>query len=121
MPLGTPTLLGVPYDASSSYRRGPAAAPAVIRAALHSPAGNPWTETHVDLGRPGALADAGDLALPPGDPARSRAAIEAGVARVLAGGGRPIILGGDHSITYPVLRALRPRHRRLAVLHIDAH
>lgn len=116
---GTPTLLGVPFDAASSFRRGAAAAPPMIRAALLSSAGNSWTEGLVDLGVPGALADAGDLALPEGPEARR--AIEQGVADVLAGGARPIILGGDHSITYPVLRAVRRRNPRLSVLHVDAH
>ena len=73
----------------------------------------------MDLGVPGALADAGDLALPEGPEARRK--IEQGVSDVLVGGGRPILLGGDHSITYPVLRAIRRRHPRLSVLHVDAH
>jgi len=114
-----PTLLGVPFDAASSYRRGPAAAPTAIRAALTSPGGNTWTEGLVDLSAVGAFTDAGDLRLSEGPEAR--AAIEAGVAHVLASGGLPIVLGGDHSITYPVLRAMRPRHPHLSVLHIDAH
>lgn len=114
-----PTLLGVPFDAASSFRRGPAAAPPAIRAALASPAGNSWTEGLVDLGAAGALADVGDLTLPA--TAEARAEIEAAVARVLASGGAPIVLGGDHSITYPVLRAMRPRYPRLSVLHVDAH
>jgi len=117
--LGTPTLLGVPFDAASSFRRGAAAAPSTIRAALTSSAGNSWTEGLMDLGIPGALADAGDLELPEGPEARRL--IERGVNDVLAGGGRPIVLGGDHSITYPVLRAVRRRHPRLSVLHVDAH
>jgi len=116
---GTPTLLGAPFDAASSFRRGAAAAPPTIRAALFSPAGNSWTEGLVDLGIPRALADAGDLVLPEGPEARRE--IERGVSDVLVGGGRPIVLGGDHSITYPVLRAVRRRHPRLSVLHVDAH
>src|SRR2546429_3405105 len=59
----TPTLIGLPYDASSSFLRGAAAAPPVIRQALHSPAGNPWTETGVDIGGDGAPADMGDAPL----------------------------------------------------------
>lgn len=114
-----PTLLGVPFDAASSFRRGSAAAPPVIRAALHSPAGNAWTEGLVDLEAPGGLADAGDLTL--SDDSLARTQIETGVAAVLATGGKPIVLGGDHSITYPVLRAVRQRHPHLSVLHIDAH
>ena len=117
--IGAPTLLGVPFDAASSFRRGAAGGPAAIRGALASPAGNSWTEGLVDLGVAGALVDAGDVALPDVTSARTR--IEAGVAAVLAAGGRPIVLGGDHSITYPVLRAVRQRHPHLSVLHIDAH
>jgi agmatinase len=116
---GIPTLIGVPYDEASSFRRGAAAGPAAIREALMSPAGNPWTEGMVDLGAPGALADAGDIA---GLVALTAGGlIERGVASVVASGARPIVLGGDHSITYPVLRALRPHHEHLSVLHIDAH
>ena len=112
-----PTLLGLPYDASSSFLRGAAAGPAAIRAALFSPASNGWSEEGVEVVP--ALADAGDLALPPD--ASSRARIEEGVARILLEGAAPIALGGDHSVTYPVLRALGPRHPVLTILHIDAH
>lgn len=117
---GTPTLLGLPYDASSSFRRGSAAAPPVIRQALGSPAGNPWTETGVDLGQPGALADRGDVVLDVA-PAEARSRIEQAVRALLESGGRPILLGGDHSITYPIVRAMRSVHSHLSVLHIDAH
>ncbi len=121
MSTNTPTLLGIPYDASSSFRLGAAAAPPRIRAALQSPAGNSWTEGLHDLGAPGALADAGDLELPETSGGEVRRLIEDGVARVLAGGGLPIVLGGDHSITYPVLRAMRRSHPSLSILHLDAH
>jgi len=68
---------------------------------------------------PELLADAGDLDLPE-DPAAARDAIESGVARVLASGSKPVILGGDHSITYPVLCAFKDRGP-LTILHFDAH
>ena len=117
--VGRPTLLGLPYDGSSSFRKGTAAAPPLIRQALHSPAGNAWTETGVDLGREGALGDAGDVPLTSGADARTK--IEAAVRTLLESGGRPIVLGGDHSITYPVIRAVRWFHPKLSVLHFDAH
>ena len=79
----TPTLLGLPYDASSSFLRGPAEAPPLIRKELWSEATNPWSEALIDLSAPGALADAGDLELPASPEARQR--IEAGVERVQAG------------------------------------
>jgi arginase len=111
-------LLGVPYDASSSFLRGSARAPASIREALSSPAGNSASETLVDISAAGVLIDAGDIT--PGD-TNPRDEIERGVHRVLDGGARPILLGGDHSITYPGVRAVSRRFPRLTVLHVDAH
>jgi arginase len=114
-----PTLIGMPYDASSSFQRGAALAPLVIREALHSPAGNPWAERLVRSVGGEVLIDAGDLALPP--TAEARTMIEAAV-RGLAGEALPFIaLGGDHSITYPILRGLRAGYRAITVLQIDAH
>lgn len=113
------SLLGLPYDASSSFQRGPALAPPLIRRALASPAGNLWTEAMTDLGAPGLLADAGDASIPEGPGARET--IEAAVARLLDRGVRPLLLGGDHSVTYPVLRALGARYPRLTVVQLDAH
>jgi agmatinase len=53
--------------------------------------------------------------------AEARAAIEEGIAKIVAGGGRPLALGGDHSVTYPILRGLNPSRAPLAILHVDAH
>ena len=106
-----PTLIGLPYDASSSFLRGTALAPPGIRAALWSPAGNPFSEALIDLSAPGAVADAGDLELGEGDDARAR--ITDGIDRLIAEGGRPIALGGDHSVTYPIVRAVRRSAPRL--------
>ncbi len=115
----TPTIIGLPYDASSSFLRGAAEAPPVIRAALRSLSSNEWSESLIDLGADGVLADAGDLDL--SDAATVLESIEHGVRAVIDGGGRPISLGGDHSVTYPVLRAIRRSHPKLTILHIDAH
>jgi len=112
-----PQLIGVPYDASSSFLRGSAAAPPLIRQALHSPAGNQFTERGADLSQ---LTDAGDLTLPD-DAANARVMIQAGIELSLKNGFAPIALGGDHSITYPIMRAIARVHPRVAILHIDAH
>jgi agmatinase len=114
-----PTLLGIPFDGASSFQRGAALAPAAIRAALHSPSSNSWNEDVVDA--VAELNDAGDLVFAPdGDPLTI---VESGVAALLGRGATPILLGGDHSITWPILRAVR-RHcdrDRLTILHLDAH
>ncbi|HUR94117.1 MAG TPA: agmatinase [Gemmatimonadales bacterium] len=115
----SPRLIGLPYDASSSYLRGAAEGPAAIRDALRSPSWNSWCEQFRDLSASPGLSDAGDLELPETAEARSR--IESGIATVIAGGHEPLALGGDHSVTYPVLRAVARSHRALTILHIDAH
>ena len=113
-------LLGVPWDASSSFARGAAAAPPLIRAALWSPSSNAWNERGDDVSSAAVLQDAGDLTLPE-DGATARQRIEAGVRARLDAGQVPIVLGGDHAITYPVLRAWRGRGPAPTVLHFDAH
>jgi arginase len=51
---GTPVILGIPFDANSSWLRGSAGAPPIIRVAFGSDSSNSWTETGVDLGVRGA-------------------------------------------------------------------
>jgi len=116
---GKPTLVGVRYDASSSFIRGAAHGPQAIRAALHSPASNGWSESGVDVLADGALADEGDLQ--PEDSAAARASIETTIRAVVARGRRPIMLGGDHSITYAAVRALATTFPDLSVVQFDAH
>jgi agmatinase len=111
-------LLGIPWDESSSYRRGAAAAPRRIREAFWCESSNTWGENDVPL-TPDTFFDAGDLAT--GTPLETRARIETAVGELLDRGLAPICLGGDHSVTYPILRAVGPRHPRLSILHFDAH
>jgi len=112
-----PQLIGIPYDASSSFLRGSAAAPPLIRQALHSPAGNAFTERGADLSR---LVDAGDLTLTD-NPGNARVTIQAATELSLSNGFQPIALGGDHSITYPIMRAIAQHRPSVTILHIDAH
>jgi agmatinase len=120
MPRPVASLLGVPWDASSSFQRGSAAAPPAIRSALWSPSSNTWNERGDDVSQAERLVDAGDLELPE-DGAEARHRIEAGVRQQLEAGRVPLVLGGDHSITYPVLRAWQGRGPAPTVLHFDAH
>ena len=116
--LGVPTLLGIPFDGQSSYLRGAGAAPPIIREALHCEASNNWTELGVNLGEAGAYEDAGDL---PFREEEAFAAIEAGVGALLERGKRPVLLGGDHSITFPILKAFGAHGIKPTIIHFDAH
>jgi arginase len=114
-----PTLVGIPYDGSSSFLRGPALAPPRIREALFSASANLYTECGLSLEGGPAWRDAGDLLL--SNPSSVRADVESGIARVIAEGGRPLALGGDHSVSYPILRAVASAYPDLTILHFDAH
>ena len=63
-------------------------------------------------------ADAGDLTFSDQD---AFAAIAAEVGALIAQGKRPVLLGGDHSITFPIVKAVARRHPELTVIHFDAH
>jgi agmatinase len=113
------SLLGLPTDEASSFARGAAEGPPTIRKAFHSDSSNLTTESGLDLGSDRNWHDLGDLALTGGE--ATRAEIEDAVARQLEQGVRALCLGGDHSVTLPVLRAHRRHHQRLTVVQIDAH
>src|SRR5262245_21040472 len=100
-------IIGFRYDASSSFERGAADGPPAIHDALWSSASNMWTESGIDLGD-GVLEDAGDRAFD--DAALARDGISSAIREILSRALIPIALGGDHSITYPIVRAVGERH-----------
>ena len=120
MPVEPISLLGIPLDANSSFLFGCEGAPESIRRALHSASGNASTEAAVDVTP--LLDDLGDVEIVNERGSRADAdAISAAVRAQLAEGRQLISLGGDHSVTYPILRAFRERYDDLTVVHIDAH
>ena len=116
---GAPVLIGVPLDLHSSYLRGPAQAPPLIREALHSDAWNKTTESRVALDVSGVFEDAGDLKDMEARDAFAR--IEQAIAAIVDAGKRPVSLGGDHSISYPILCAVGKRIPGITLVHFDAH
>ncbi|MEZ5043740.1 MAG: agmatinase [Saprospiraceae bacterium] len=112
---GSLAVVGIPFDAYSSYLRGCAAAPALIVEAYHSPSSNYYTELGYDLENDPAIAFVGDL------PISTYFDIEKGIKAIIDAGGRTIALGGDHSIAYPIIKAQAQRYPNLTILQLDAH
>jgi arginase len=112
-----PALLGIPFDANSSYLRGAADAPPLVREAFRCDSSNSSTESGIELGAESVL-DSGDLKLPADG---AFAAIESAVGDLLDHAQSPVCLGGDHSITHPILRAFGKRFADLTLVHFDAH
>ena len=112
-------MLGIPLDENSSYLKGAATGPQHIRTAFHSPSSNYCTESGHDLSKDNRWKDGGDMllsAMP-----RALMEIEQGIAAQLNIGNKVLSLGGDHSISYPVIKAFSRVYTNLNVLHIDAH
>ncbi|MEZ4454341.1 MAG: agmatinase [Nannocystaceae bacterium] len=113
-------ILGVPWDGSVTYQPGARFAPYEVRRV--SALVQPFHPRHrIDVFQALRTVDGGNVAVPPFDPRGARQAIQGEVERILALGARPFVVGGDHSVALPVMRALAARHGPLALVHIDAH
>ena len=113
-------ILGVPFDEKSSYLRGAAGGPRAIRQASTGKCYNEYTELGVNLAEETVLVDLGDVDTS-GDADKSFALTEKAVAGILDKGAVPVVLGGDHSITYPIIKAFAKKFKPLDILHFDAH
>jgi agmatinase len=113
------SLLGIPHDDNSSFLKGPSEAPPLIREKLFCDAYGEFSESGFEICSRERIVEQGDMRFDgTSDPWDL---IEEKVATVLESGDPLICLGGDHAITHPIMRGVRRHHRRLTILHIDAH
>ncbi|MFC2160352.1 agmatinase [Acidobacteriota bacterium] len=113
-------IIGIPYDDKSSYLKGPAKGPQAIREASTSKMINAWTELGVDLETEIKMSDLGDLDIQ-GPFLEVFSLIEEKIGDILSNDRVPVILGGDHSISYPVVKAFWRKYGCLDILDFDAH
>jgi agmatinase len=112
-------IVGAPTDDLVSDRPGARFGPRAIRAASCPP--GPHLEAKVDAMTVLKMVDYGDAPVVPADPARSHEAIERTVGEVVAAGAIPIVLGGDHSIAEPDIRACAATRAPIGLVHFDTH
>src|SRR5829696_2339971 len=113
-------MLGVPFDSGTSYRSGARLGPREIRAQSSLIRPYSYFQKISPFNRL-TIVDAGDVDAPPVGIEPAYAAIEAGVTRVLEAGATPLVVGGDHSVSLPCLRAVAKKHGPLALVQFDAH
>lgn len=113
-------LFGVPFDEKSCYLKGAAKGPQAIRAASTGEAINSWTESGVNLEEETTIVDLGDVDVS-GSFWDVFAKTEDRVSEILEKGAVPVVLGGDHSLSYPIIKAFARKYQTLDVLHFDAH
>lgn len=112
---------GIPYDNNSSFLRGPAAAPARIRLMDKEGSANAFAENGLEITEGVNYTDAGDMVFNDLQPAKAFNTIRTAISSLLDAGHKIISLGGDHSVSYPVIDAFTDRYPNLHVLHLDAH
>ncbi len=112
-------IVGAPTDDLVSNRPGTRYGPRAIRAASFPP--GPHLEAGIDAYEALRVVDFGDAAVLPADPVRTHEEIERTVGEVVAAGALPVVLGGDHSITEPDVRAVASRHGPVGLVHFDTH
>jgi agmatinase len=113
-------LLGIPYDGGVSYRPGARFGPRAVRE--QSSLIRPWNPVlKVHPFQRLRVADCGDVDVVPISIERTYERIERAIDDVIGAGAMPLVAGGDHSITLPILRSLARRHGRLGLVHFDAH
>jgi agmatinase len=111
-----PCVAGIPFDLGTSNRAGARFGPRAIREASRMLVDGAHPTHRVELDGLG-LSDIGDLAIAHGDIDKSLALIEEQAAALP----HLVALGGDHTITLALLRALHRRHGPVALIHVDAH
>ncbi len=113
-------VVGVPFDSGVTYRPGARFGPMAVRQASRLlRAYHPGLDVHPFAAQ--QVADAGDIACTPFDIARAIGEIEDGAGELLASAGHLLAIGGDHTISLPLLRAIERRFGAVALLHFDAH
>lgn len=114
-------LTGICYDANASFMQGPAQAPAIIRKMETDGSANTWSESGINIEQGVYYTDSGDLHIENLPPAAAFTTIQMHTNDLLMQGNPVLTLGGDHSVSYPVIDAFTNYYDRLHVLHLDAH
>jgi agmatinase len=113
-------LLGIPYDGGTSYRSGARFGPRAVRE--QSSLIRTWHPVlKVHPFERLRVADCGDVDVVPISIERTYEAVTAKIDEVVAAGAVPLCVGGDHSITLPILRSIARRHGPVGIVHFDAH
>jgi len=114
------TILGIPFDGKSSFRKGAAGGPDAIRQASTAKSINLFTESGIDLAQDTTIIDAGNMVYT-GNYESYTTSIEHKINEILQTDSIPVVLGGDHSITYPVVRGMLHKYHPLNIVWLDAH
>ena len=114
-------LKGIPFDANSSFLKGPAFAPQRIRLMDQEGSANAFAESGLEIKEGVVYEDCGDIKFEDSNPENAFHLIQEEVRSILSKEDKAIFFGGDHSISFPIIDIFAERYKNLTVLHLDAH
>jgi len=114
-------LIGIPFDANSSFLKGPAFAPQRIRLMETEGSANSFSENGIEIKAGTNYTDNGDISFENTNPKQAFDTIKTEIAALLKEKDKVISIGGDHSVSYPIITAFTDKYPNLNILHLDAH
>ncbi len=114
-------LIGIPYDANSSFLKGPSHAPARIRLMEVEGSANSFAEGGLEVKDKVNYEDCGNIRFESTDAQKAFDTIQKNIKALIADGSKILSFGGDHSVSFPVIDAVADKHPQLNILHLDAH
>jgi agmatinase len=114
-------VIGIPFDANSSFLKGPAYAPPRIRLMEKEGSANCYSESGIEILDNFSYKNCGDIRFESTNAAKAFNTIKIEISQLLADGSKVLSLGGDHSISFPVISAFANKYDGLNILHLDAH
>lgn len=114
-------LIGIPYDHNSSFLRGSAYAPQRIRLMEKEGSANSFAENGLEIKENVNYEDCGDIAFENSNPEKAFHTIHSNIENLLNDNHKILSLGGDHSVSFPIIKAFANKYNGLNILHLDAH
>jgi agmatinase len=114
-------IIGIPFDANSSFLKGPSYAPQRIRLMDKEGSANSFSESGLEVKENYNYQDCGDILFNDTNPEKAFTAIKNKIANLLKDDSKVISIGGDHSVSFPIISAFADKFEGLNILHLDAH
>ena len=114
-------LIGLPFDENSSFLQGPSLAQDIIRHIWHDGSSNDYAENLLEIKENTTWQDAGNIIKGKQTVEQYFGSITKGIQQIVSSNDKPLCIGGDHSLSFPVVRGFAEQYNALHILHIDAH
>jgi agmatinase len=114
-------LIGIPYDSNSSFLKGPSYAPQRIRLMDKEGSANRFSESGLEVLENHIYQDCGDISFEDTNPEKAFATIKINISNLIEDDSKLLSIGGDHSVSFPILSAFADKYEKINILHLDAH